>query len=394
MNHERTIKTLQRENHSEQHPDSLVYKLRDKKRTQITHDDIASYVSQLLEPLRNSPSLTENSIVLIDELADELLVQEGVSQWRKFWMKTILQRHQTIAAEEQEYQELQKAELSRLRSAVLEEIRKQVTLDPKLAHVNYSNIHLLESRLQSKFRLARTANHTRTFHKDEHSFNDKTKSFRDNALRALFKLPPHPNILPYRYFDLKQSISVREYTKFRILYPYEGTMGLWEAYECLQAIVDAMYGALYLAQHKLVLTDIKPGNIARISVGKHEIGCLFDLEGLFPMLANIDIRLHVKGFLPPEVDPKEISPTDMTFVHPSEMVYQFGKTIEDVMMPSKDGPLSSELREQLQTLIIQMTAPVTPKDGEQERIKLDQAITKLQKIVLDLQRAYVAKHEG
>lgn len=309
-------------------------------------------------------------------------------------MKALLRRHQTIANEEQEHQELQKAELSRLRSAVLEEIRRQVTLDPRLAHVNYSNIHLLESRLQPKFRVARTANYERSFHKDEHSFNDKIKSYRDDALRALFKLPPHPHILPYTSFDLKQSISVREYTNFRIIYPYEGTIGLWEAYECLQAIVDAMFGALYLAQHKLVLMDIKPGNIARISVGKHMIGCLFDLEGLFPTLANIETRLHIEGFLPPEVDPKHVSPTDMMFVHPSEMVYQFGRTLEDVMMPAKEGPLSPELREQLQALITQMTAPVTPKDSDQARIKLDQAITKLQKIVLDIQRAYASQHEG
>jgi hypothetical protein len=147
----------------------------------------------------------------------------------------------------------------------------------------------------------------------------------------------------------------------------------------LKVVKDCVDGARYLVDNGLVLQDIKLSNLGLERQGENIKGALFDLEGLFKIGAKMDSRI-TGGFkyLPPEIWQPEGAR-----IMPSEMVYQFGVCLKDILTIYEEQRglkiLDQGITEKLKVLIQKMT-----EKDPRKRIGLSETKTELDTLLRSL----------
>ncbi|MBI2551494.1 hypothetical protein HYV73_04110 [Candidatus Uhrbacteria bacterium] len=144
---------------------------------------------------------------------------------------------------------------------------------------------------------------------------------------------------------------------------------------------DAMDGAAYLARHNLILQDIKPGNIGMVTPPEtsEPAGVLFDYDGLTRKEAVVRANHLTVGYIPPEI---QADPS--TNILPSQMAYQFGVTLKEIL-PLEGVEWTAGEHKDLQALTEKLMGNARgempkPEDAPR-RIALDAAVNELDRIM-------------
>jgi hypothetical protein len=212
-------------------------------------------------------------------------------------------------------------------------------------------------------------------HKQQPHF-EGFKDLVDDAMAEFAKLPPHENIVKLLEHDPSGDESLWEKKHIKPLSKYmlnEKDSDQEKFRTGLTVVKDCMRGAVFLSEHGLVLQDIHPLNLGLEMTDKGPKGVLFDFGGLViegDMPAG-NARMSRKGYWPPGIGTSGF--------HPSEMTYQFGKTLETLaqhyaaMLGTDAGETGVK---DVKKLAMEMVAP-DPKD----RPPLEDATERLEAIM-------------
>ena len=212
-------------------------------------------------------------------------------------------------------------------------------------------------------------------------YQGKALVLHQAAVKKLLRILPHKNFIPLHGYNPETHETLSpHYEDLHNLFLPEGEKSAVSPRETLSILRDCLNGALFLEDHGLVLQDIKLENLGyvtqdsrgRLIQGGKKVGVLFDLEGIYPIGADLHDRYFTWLYVPPELHIKPIPS-----VQSSEMVYQFGVCLFEIFIQIQ-ASLSVPVYEALAALYQDMLYydPTNPHP-RQGRIGLAEAIARL-----------------
>ncbi|MSR85238.1 hypothetical protein EXS71_02255 [Candidatus Uhrbacteria bacterium] len=294
----------------------------------LTQEDIRTYVNQLIEMIRQYDDPRQKAIFLMHDLKDDLIIGN------------ILGNKEQITSEDVE------SVLSPIRRAVVEELKRRLTEERDLGHINYSDWQFIQDAIQIRKEgkwqdhqfLRRTkdlSGRGSLLRKDKGYYVEEDLFYHRQAIKVLIALLPQEHILPLRGLGEMHPDTIAPEEEnlsnlHNLIYGYESDPK--DLAQPLSVIVDCMKGARVLEEYGLVLQDIKPDNLGYVTRYPEKntsktVGVLFDLEGIY--LAGVDLHMRMSGegdYMPPE-----FSSGERYTLESSEMVYQFGQCLLETL---------------------------------------------------------------
>ena len=227
------------------------------------------------------------------------------------------------------------AYLHPIRRALLEELIPLLNL----------NIHMIAGQLADKV-WALEDNKILKLPEPHPAEHDQTEAFR-----LLYSLPERSPYLTYQLLEAAPLTGNSEGAQVQRRLPIE-TLDVVLAQErpelqvSIGYVLDTMKGAQFLIDNGLRMTDFSPANVAiNQNIGHAQ---LFDFDGL--RLAGEAVEVYVArgdSYQPPERVPHQKSTPEEVYgpVQEAEMVYEFGKLLQDVFLgTSSNDPLQTQVR--------------------------------------------------
>jgi hypothetical protein len=327
----------------------------------ITSQDVEGYVDEIASVLKDTRDVNQTRTYILTVLSEESLIKHYLLSLVPAWKKVLalvsgktrneVAQGTSLHSLEPETLQLLKLELHRIQEAIKESLRKRLTNDQDLQHLDYSDI-LFTKEILTRNELVRRVE---TLNKKNHILKKEKRPYpseipyHQEALQLLGTLPEHPNILFHTHVDserletITEEIELRDESKETLLFRERLSLK-----EVLGVIKDCLQGAQFLEAHGIVLEDICPDNIGSHFVEGQRVGILFDIEGIYKANAPQLGRLSHLAFMPPEV-----SQDHPTIVSASEMVFQFGRSIELII--NRLAIIDASIRAELDALIEGMT---------------------------------------
>jgi len=369
--------------------------------TPITQKEISRYVDDVVYEIKRVSDPEQRQTIFLEMLSPDAFIV------RYFYLRLpLLQRMLATVVDTagedlpemdqftKEDFDVMRAEIRRVRGAIMEELKKRLIHDVELQHINYSDIHFFDSvPLPGNENLKKYLNlyGERLFLKKEKELLDATKKsssgfesptgtgYHLSAMRTLAALAPNDHVLsPIRFDVIQQKTLAHDLNWENEGISHDSKLVGSDRKSSLQIIRDCMLGAQFLERNDLVLQDICPSNIGFCIKRGQRVGILFDLEGLCPKGALLKTRLYQAGFLPPEF---EFGHPAIS-VQPSEMVFQFGRCLEKIVLSGTTDEGSRTLLDELEKLAQDMTAyDEEANNPTANRIDLAEALRRIEAIL-------------
>ena len=340
----------------------------------VTSAEISQYADGIIAVLKKLKNASEKKSFL-----------EKIFSWFKE-SKQLL--HPTVVVEklmDQEPVEIEyKQALDRIRAALWEELKVKLTHEAELGEINYSDVNLVVSFAKDTFLLKKITDLNRGKkmfrHTPENFFSSPHEmKIHGEALKKLASIPKHPNIIGVeRYSAEERKSTVKELDLHNIsdvLIAQEMNLG-----KVLSIVKDCLEGAEYLEKNGLILEDIAVPNLGFVSDGGESKGLLFDLDGLYVLGAQQEIRIGRARYLPQR---------DSSTVSSAEMVFQFGLCLKEILnkfiVQKRDKSAVRTAEEEIYALVDTMTVFDEEAENPLEKsISLTQAKDALEKIIAKL----------
>lgn len=352
--------------------DSLTYESIDRKfldEEHITQEDIREYVQNIREKIQifsggqNEKSVEEKRMIILDALNYSNIYNDFLQRGGK-----------TTAIAEME-DEVQQA-LARLRNAIFEECKKDLDLNEEdIVFIEYSLNNKKKDEGMPVVSAIKNAKGEKDVYRDVQPLHGYYRGVFKKAVERYSHLRDRsPYVIDIKSFDPDTGDVILKKEEIVDLFSVLNSFDRQKIDEIsrekqtafmLGIIRDAMEGAVYLHNNGLVLQDLKTANIGVVTERNklnNKKGILFDVDGLTEEGTAMPNRIASPGFFPPETSGP---------VTAREMVYQFGKILEEVKS-RKNFFLPENWRHKLETIIHKMT-----ETDPQKRILIDYAYQQL-----------------
>jgi serine/threonine protein kinase len=355
-----------------------------KKERKVSEEQVAvdAYIDQLVEKIKHATK-QKDKILLIKEMVqdgDVFRIEAVEDQPTNVILEKLLpqlnvQRYADLSTEEVGAYE---DRIEEMRKKIIKQLQKRLAHDPELSSLTSQNI------LQKDYSLAGAGRITKTTTLEGKNFVVRNDRFEEmvgkrnedvelhkQAMKKLITLPKHENILNYHSYSPEDQKGIVDELDLHNLYelidnPQSSVVDM------LDVVHDCMEGALFLEKNGLILQDISPNNLGFTpDQKKGRKGILFDLEGLYVRGAqrtnrftNLGIssenKTGIPDYFPPEAykyqkvkvpDSEEVKYEFIPVpVMGSEMTYQFGLCIKEIMQSDSFKELLVQLNEKNRTL--------------------------------------------
>ena len=281
----------------------------------ISQADITKYADYIIDNLKllKSKSDQEKQTFVVDALSEDKILRQ-------------VEVVEAKLAGHLDHEEAQSA-LRQVRKALVERLKGK--LDENI-YLNITDlVNRTEDRVNIISKVVGVASGKEEIYKDQELLIKEHKDDTAEAIALFKKLAPHPNIVNIKEYD---EISQRTIYEKLNLQPLHENLKVrprnrQKFVVSLKVVKDCLVGAQYLADNGLVLQDIKLSNLGLVTDEETTKGVLFDLEGLLKEGTKMSTRMYGGiMYLPPEIlENKEEG------IKPSEMVYQFGNCLEEIL---------------------------------------------------------------
>ena len=342
--------------------------------------DVKDYANEIVDHLKSlkNSSEDERKLFVVNALSDDG-IEEKVFDERKAGGNLLIEREEGESA------------IKRVRQALIEELKGKI--DEKFYLVKKDAVRRgAESARQNSDQEAKASRKNiiseivdvrsgiERIYKDQEIFNKEYKDYTIEALEIFKSLPPHPNLVSIKEYDLEshkiifEKLNVEPLNEYLLEDDDEISVKLANS---LQVLKDCMEGIKYLVDNGLVLGDIKLDNLGLETKEDKIKGVLFDLEGLVRQGVEIDNRIIGRAkYLPPEF----LEENRGWEMRPSEMIYQLGVSLQEILEILANAPDSGALNQDVIVDLSILSKKMTRKSLFW-RIGLSKTMKKLEKII-------------